>query len=136
MAGQNHRNLEYAKCIGHKLEKYSDILLSAKPLKGKIVLVKDNQNEIFTRCADNNTEIYFQPILGTFDAFYTLNYQADIKSAEQLLEEGIGDYSLVYYPFPYYMTKPVAQMLQDMSETVVFFRRNIILPVTISWNHL
>lgn len=113
MAGQDHRNLEYAKRIGHKLEKYSDILLSAKPLKGKIVLVKDNQNEIFSWCADNDTEIYFQSILGAFDAFYTLNYQADIKSTEQLLEEGIGDYSLVYYPFPYYMTKPVAQMLQE-----------------------
>lgn len=113
MAGGDHKYLEYAERIGRRLEKYSETLLSAKPLKGKIVLVKDNKNEIFTWCADNDVEIYFQSLLGAFDAFYTLNYQVDIKSAEQLMEEGTDDYLMVYYPFPYYMTKPVSQMLLE-----------------------
>lgn len=112
MLGEEQEYLRYASRIGRSLEQYSEILLSAKPLKSRIVIIRDNRNEIFTWCASGDVEKYFQSILGAFDAFYSLNYQVDIKTTEQLMKEGMDDYLLAYYPLPYYMTEPAAQMLK------------------------
>ncbi|WP_394916504.1 beta-galactosidase [uncultured Robinsoniella sp.] len=113
MDGGNHERLEFASRVGEALKTYGDILVDAKPARGKIVLVRDCKNEIFTWCANDSTDKYMNSILGAFDAFYILNYQVDIKSTDQLLEEGMDSYAMVYYPSPYFMTQSMANALRQ-----------------------
>jgi hypothetical protein len=44
--------------------------------------------------------------------FHDANLNVDIITERQLYEEGIDEYRLIYYPFPYYMKSAVAETLK------------------------
>lgn len=49
--------------------------------------------------------------MGAYQAFQDANLNADILTADQVAEQDLSAYKLLYYPLPYYMSKRVADKL-------------------------
>jgi len=110
--GESTVYLEYAQQINSLLQSNLDIVANCKPKKSKIAIIKDNNNEIFAWCATNSSDKYTSTLFGAFNAFYKLNYNVDILCTDQIVENGLDDYLLVYYPLPYYMSIDVADTIK------------------------
>lgn len=112
LSGQPSDALNYAVRINNIIQNNKTLFAACKPLKSKIAIVKDNDNEVFVWCANGSLEKFHKSIFGAFDMFHNANLNTDIITERQLYEEGIDEYSLIYYPFPYYMKAEVAEKLK------------------------
>lgn len=112
LSGKTTDALGYAVRINNIIQNNKTLFSECKPQKSKIAVVKDNDNEVFVWCANSSLEKYHKSIFGSFDMFHDANLNVDIITERQLYEEGIDDYSLIYYPFPYYMKSEVAETLK------------------------
>lgn len=116
LTGKSTEYLEYAQQINNQLQSNLEIVAKCKPKKSKIAIIKDNNNEIFAWCATNSIEKYTSSLFGAFNAFYKLNYNVDILCTDQVLENGLDGYDLVYYPLPYYMSADIADTIKTWIE--------------------
>lgn len=113
LRGDSTPNLEYARRIGGILRENRSLIAAARPRPRKIAIVRDNANEIFLYCADYGGSKYNESLSGAFRLFYDANFDVDILDADQLLEEDIRGYRLIYYPLPYYQNERIAARLRE-----------------------
>lgn len=90
-----------------------ELMVAARPVQSRIAVIKDNYNEIFDWCVEQSLKRAHNSLLGAFNAFYRAGYNVDVLTSDQLLEEELTGYKLIYYPFPYYMQKKVADRLKE-----------------------
>lgn len=107
---------QHSKRINQLFAKEQELMWKAAPAQSKIAIIKDNNNEVFDWCVEQTVRRAHSSVTGAFNAFYHAGYRVDIISADQLVEEDISDYQLIYYPFPYYIKKPVADRLKGWVE--------------------
>lgn len=112
LEGNETDYLRSAKRINKYLQENRRFILDAAPLPSQIAVIKDNYNEIFSWCANASTDKYFRSLHGAFYGFYDNNYNTDILTSDQLLDEDLSSYKLLYYPLPYYMSQPIADKLK------------------------
>ncbi len=113
LEGKDTDYVTYAKRINSTLQKRKEISAVCQPPKRKIAIIKDSDNEIFCWCATTSIEKYSKTLSGSFQMFYDLNYNVDILTVDQILENGLDSYQLVYYPLPYYMRDETAVLLEQ-----------------------
>jgi len=106
----------YAQRINNLLQSHINIFGDCKPKKSKIAIIKDNNNEIFSWSVSGSTDMYMFSLYGAFNAFYKLNYNVDIISNDQLVENNLDDYQLIYYPLPYYMSDEISIKIKNWIE--------------------
>ena len=104
--------LNYAVYLNDILQKYRDVIAPAQAGKSQIAIVRDNNNEILTYCATQSTDKYFKSLFGAFDAFYDMDYNTDVITNDQLLENDLSGYRVLYYPLPYILSQAVADKLR------------------------
>ena len=103
--------LEDIKAINRYLQDNRDFFCACKPSPARAAVIKDNANEVFAWCASGSTEKYLHSLMGAYQAFQDANLNADILTADQVAEQDLSAYKLLYYPLPYYMSKRVADKL-------------------------
>jgi beta-galactosidase len=113
LKGGSTDNLQYAERINQIFLQNNQLMAGCKPFKSEIAVIKDNYNEIFAWCANKTTDKYIKSLMGSFGAFYAKNYNVDIITTDQILDEGLSQYKLVYYPLPYYMNESLANILKS-----------------------
>ena len=113
LEGNDTDYVTYARRINDTLQKHLNITAVCQPPKRKIAIIKDGDNEIFCWCATTSIDKYSKTLFGAFQMFYDLNYNVDILTIDQILENGLDDYQLVYYPLPYYMRDETAALLEQ-----------------------
>jgi len=105
--------LEHAVRINHAVQKYSATINGVTTLPAQIAVVNGTKNQIFNWVASGETDRHSDSIYGTFMALHRNQLNADIVTTDYLLEQDIGRYKVIYYPFPYYMEDAVAEKLKN-----------------------
>jgi len=111
--GEKTEWLEHIIKVNNTIQKYSDIIGKVKPVPAEIAVINGQKNQIFDWCVSDSIERHYYSLSGTFSAMYDGNYNADIIGTEQLINEDISRYRVIYYPFPYYMEEGVAEALEN-----------------------
>ena len=70
-------------------------LAEAKPIRGEAAIVVIPESQLWAYAADGKTEAYYQSVHGIHRALWNVNVQVDFCTLEN-----IGDYPLVFLPFP------------------------------------
>lgn len=104
---------KYSQQINDLFLKERELVTAVRPVGSKIAIIKDNYNEVFDWCVDQSVTRAHYSLLGAFNGFYQAGYNVDVLTSDQLLEEDLSGYRLIYYPFPYYMKKETADGLRD-----------------------
>ena len=86
-------------------------LWKSPPVKGDIGLVFIPESELFNYVQQGDTSFYAQSIRGAYQAFFDSNIQADFVSLEDL-----GEYKIVYLPFPVMLKKEAVAQLRSYVE--------------------
>lgn len=110
--GHSSAALVCAVRINNLIQNNIKLFAGCRPLKSRIAVIKDSDNEVFSWCAGGTPEKYHKSLFGAFELFHNANLDADILTERQLCEEGPADYSLIWYPFPYYMKAEIAGLLK------------------------
>ncbi|OQY31940.1 MAG: hypothetical protein B6241_12680 [Spirochaetaceae bacterium 4572_59] len=105
--------LEYAVKINNGIQKYKKIIGHVKPLPSKIAVVNGPKNEIFDWCIDHSENRHFRSVTGTFRALYDGGYNTDVISTSHIINEDLDNYSVIFYPFPYYIEDKVGEKLKE-----------------------
>lgn len=104
--------LDYAVKINNALQENKEIIAYAKVAKSKIAVINGPKNEIFDWCMDKSVDRHYKSIYGTFMALYDSGYDTDVISTDHIIEQDLSNYSVIFYPFPYYVEEKVAVKLK------------------------
>lgn len=102
--------------LNNVLQEHSSIISVSDPLPAKIAIINGIKNEIFDWCVSGSIDKHYNSVLGTFMAMYQSQYNVDVINCEQILEEDLSQYKVLYYPFPYYIEKEIAERLKKWIE--------------------
>ena len=102
----------YAQIINNALQKHRDILCAASPEPSEAAVIGSSQNQIFDFCCTGGIDLTHRSLYGAYAMIYDNNDRADILQAESLTLPKLQRYKVVYYPFPYYMDKQMADLLR------------------------
>ncbi len=81
------------------------------PVRGDIGLVFAPESEMFNYVQQGDTNFYAQSIRGAYQAFFDSNIQADFVALDD-----IGQYKIVYLPYPVMLKKETVARLRDYVE--------------------
>jgi beta-galactosidase len=103
----------YVKQINDALQANVSILSEAMPEKAQVAVLNNGKNQIFDWVASGTIDIHYNSVKGIFDALYSRNYNVDILSEQQMIEQPLDQYKFIVAPFPYYMEKELADSLRN-----------------------
>jgi beta-galactosidase len=82
-------------------------LWQSKPVQGEIGIVWAPETQIFTLAQQGNAQFYSQSLQGAYRGFFDNNIQADWVHIDD-----IGQYALLYLPFPVMLSRQTADRLR------------------------
>jgi beta-galactosidase len=97
--------------MGGKVAKWANAhpeIWKSRPVKGEIGIVFVPESEMFNQIQQGNTNNYAQSMRGAYRAFYDQNIQADFVQIND-----IGQYPVVYLPYPVMLKTSTVQKLRD-----------------------
>jgi len=83
----------------------------SRPVKGDIGIVYVPETQLFTYCQQGSTAFYSQSMEGAYQGFFGHNIQADWVRIDH-----VGEYDLLYLPFPYMLEEATARRLIEWVE--------------------
>ena len=83
-------------------------LAESEPMKGEVAIVVIPESQLFAFVADGKTDAYSQSAQGIYRALWNTNVQVDFCTIDH-----IGEYPLVYLPFPLMLEKWQAGKLKE-----------------------
>jgi len=83
-------------------------LWKSRPVKGDVGIVFVPESEVFNFVQQGSTKHYAESARGAYQAFFDSNIQADFVHVDD-----IGQYSLVYLPYPIHLKGPTAAKLAE-----------------------
>jgi beta-galactosidase len=86
-------------------------LWKSQPVKGDVGLAFVPESELFNYVQQGDTSFYAQSIRGAYQAFFDSNIQADFVSLED-----IGQYKVIYLPYPLMLKNESAARLRTYVE--------------------
>jgi beta-galactosidase len=86
-------------------------LWKSHPVKGDVGLVFVPESEMFNYVQQGDTKFYAESIRGAYQAFFDSNIQADFVSLDD-----IGEYKLIYLPYPVMLTQASVAKLRNYVE--------------------
>jgi beta-galactosidase len=110
MDGSVTPRAEMAGKVARWANTHPDIWKS-NPVKGDVGLVFVPESEIFNYMQQGSTAFYSQSICGAYQAFFDSNIQPDFVSLDD-----IGQYKLVYLPYPVMLKQESVQKLRKYVE--------------------
>ena len=113
LKGESTPWLEYSVKINNALQENKEIIRYAKPAESKIAVINGPKNEIFDWCMDKSVDRHYKSVYGTFMALYDSWYNSDVISTDHIIEQDLSNYSVIFYPFPYYVEDKVATKLKE-----------------------
>jgi len=110
--GSKTQLLTEAEQINRTLQDNAQLINAAEPAPAKIAVVNGKENQIFDWCDKQTVDRHFKAVNGAFEGLYRRGHNVDIISTDQVREGVIGRYSMIYYPYAYYMDQDVAGILK------------------------
>ncbi len=86
-------------------------LWKSNPVKGDVGIAVIPESEIFNYVQQSDTAFYAQSVRGAYQAFFDSNIQADFVSIDN-----IGEYKIVYLPYPVMLKKETVAKLRAFVE--------------------
>ena len=80
----------------------------ARPMRGEVALLIDEDAQAFAYTMQGNTEIYARCVQGAYQAFLDANIQCDFARLDD-----IGGYPLLYVPFPVALSDRTVAVLRE-----------------------
>lgn len=105
--------LGYNSAICRALQENAEVISTVKPLPAEIAVVNSFKGQVFDWCASSNVETYIGSVIGVFMALYDANLNVDIIGLENLTDDKLKSYKVVFLPFPYYMDGKMAALLKQ-----------------------
>ena len=116
MDGSTTPWLEYSAQLNDALQKNADRLLYAFPKSPKVAVVRSGKSETFLWAMDDTKRLHARSVEGAHMACYCANLPAVIITENQLIEQGLSGYDVVYYTLPYYVDIRAAEVLRSFVE--------------------
>lgn len=110
--GHETERTKAAKYIGSIIEDYSHQLLEAKAGDGKIALLISKENAIVVH-GMGQEEFLMKALRGAYRVFWEKGYDIEFITPEQVKNQYINKYKLVYMPFMPLIDKNLAGYLDD-----------------------
>ena len=83
-------------------------LAEAEPARGEAAIAVIPESQLFAFVADGKTDAYCQSVAGVYRALWNVNVQVDFCTIERM-----GDYPLVFLPFPLMLEARQAEKLKE-----------------------
>ena len=93
--------------VGKVLQKHSDFLLNAKPIKAEVAILYNPENQIFSWASTGNEKTATNSLLGVHKALYEYNFNIDFIHPKEFEENILDNYKVLYIPFPYYLNEKI-----------------------------
>jgi beta-galactosidase len=107
MDGSVTPQAEMGAKLGRWANSHEDIWKS-RPVKGDVGIVYVPESQDFNAVQNGRPDNYNQSVQGAYEAFFDSNIQADFVSIDD-----IGEYPLIYLPYPEMLKKSTADKLRD-----------------------
>ena len=105
--------LEAFTDVGKVLQRNMDLLLDGTPAPARVALLYDPENQVFGWAATGNEKSVTESLLGTHRALYEHNFTIDFVHPREITAALLGQYSVLYAPFPYLVQEKVAALLRE-----------------------
>jgi beta-galactosidase len=86
-------------------------LWKSNPIRGDVGIVVVPESELFNYVQQGDTAFYAQSVRGAYQAFFDQNIQPDFVAVDD-----IGEYKIVYLPYPVMLTKETVTKLRSFVE--------------------
>ena len=88
-------------------------LWASRPIRGEVGIVVVPETQIFVYAQQNSTEAYTRSTQGAYRAFWENNIQADWVYIDDIANDALAGYAILYLPMPVMLSATTAQKLRD-----------------------
>ncbi len=100
--------------IGQRLQKHTEFLFNAKPQPAPVAMLYSPENQIFAWASTGSEKTATDSLLGVHRALYDANITVDFLHPKEFVDRTLlRTYRAIVLPFPYWITREVAEALTE-----------------------